>query len=88
MTTGHLYLSSPPRKLGFIAVDKSGLPLIKGMRILGFLEVPRRCRLGSDDDYEVEFVTLSGEIVSVVTVPPQSIRLVGLKEIAHARMVA
>ncbi len=38
--------------------------------------------------YEVEFLTLAGETVSVVTVPFGSVRPVGPKEIAHARMVA
>ena len=38
--------------------------------------------------YEVEFVTLSGETISVVTVPAPAVRPVGGKEIAHARMVA
>lgn len=38
--------------------------------------------------YEVEFVTLTGETVSVVTVPADSVRPVQQKEIAHARRVA
>ena len=38
--------------------------------------------------YEVEFVTLAGETVSVVTVPSHAVRAVGKREIAHARMVA
>jgi hypothetical protein len=38
--------------------------------------------------YDVEFVTLAGETVSVVTIPAQAVRLVRAKEIAHARMVA
>jgi hypothetical protein len=38
--------------------------------------------------YEVEFVTLAGETVSVVTVPAAGVRPVRAKEIAHARMVA
>jgi hypothetical protein len=38
--------------------------------------------------YEVEFVTLSGETISVVTVPASAVRPVGRKEIAHARLVA
>jgi Domain of unknown function (DUF4926) len=38
--------------------------------------------------FEVEFVTLAGETVSVVTVPAAALRPVGPKEIAHARMVA
>jgi len=38
--------------------------------------------------YEVEFVTLAGETVAVVTVRAQAVRPVGRNEIAHARMVA
>jgi hypothetical protein len=38
--------------------------------------------------YEVEFVTLTGETISVVMVPAHAVRAVGEKEIAHARMVA
>ncbi|MSO96708.1 MAG: DUF4926 domain-containing protein [Rhodospirillaceae bacterium] len=38
--------------------------------------------------FEVEFVTLSGETVSVLTVPATAVRTVGRNEIAHARMVA
>jgi hypothetical protein len=38
--------------------------------------------------YEVEFVTLTGETISVVTVPAHAVRTVSGKEIAHARMVA
>ncbi len=38
--------------------------------------------------FEVEFVTLAGETVSVVTVPAHAVRPVDPKEIAHARMVA
>jgi hypothetical protein len=38
--------------------------------------------------YEVEFVTLTGETISVVMVPARAVRAVGEKEIAHARMVA
>jgi hypothetical protein len=38
--------------------------------------------------FEVEFVTLAGETVSVVTVPASAVRPVGPKEIAHARAVA
>jgi hypothetical protein len=40
------------------------------------------------DGYEVEFVTLAGETISVETVPADRIRPVGRKEIAHARQVA
>jgi hypothetical protein len=38
--------------------------------------------------YEVEFSTLSGETLAVVTVPASAVRSVGKKEIAHAREVA
>ena len=38
--------------------------------------------------YEVEFVTLAGETVSVVTVPADNVRPVRQNEIAHARQVA
>ena len=38
--------------------------------------------------YEIEFVTLAGETVSVVTVPAEAVRPVRAKEIAHARIVA
>jgi len=38
--------------------------------------------------YEVEFVTLAGETVSVATVPASAVRPVKPGEIAHARMVA
>jgi Domain of unknown function (DUF4926) len=38
--------------------------------------------------YEVEFITLTGDTISVVTMPAQAVRPVRAKEIAHARMVA
>ncbi len=38
--------------------------------------------------YEIEFVTLTGDTVSVVTVPAETVRPVRGKEIAHARRVA
>jgi hypothetical protein len=38
--------------------------------------------------FEVEFVTLAGETVAVVTVRAKSVRPVRPKEIAHARLVA
>jgi hypothetical protein len=43
---------------------------------------------GRGAGYEVEFVTLAGETVSVVTVPASAVRAVRPKEIAHARLVA
>jgi hypothetical protein len=38
--------------------------------------------------FEVEFVTLGGETVSVVTLGADAVRPVGPREIAHARAVA
>jgi hypothetical protein len=38
--------------------------------------------------FEVEFATLAGETLAVVTVPANSIRPVGDNEIAHVRRVA
>ena len=38
--------------------------------------------------YEIEFVTLAGETVAVVTLPARSVRPARTKEIAHVRMVA
>jgi hypothetical protein len=38
--------------------------------------------------YEAEFVTLSGEIVAVVTVAARTVRAARKREIAHARLVA
>ena len=38
--------------------------------------------------YEVEFATLAGETLAVVTVPAGAVRPVGEKEIAHVRRVA
>ena len=43
---------------------------------------------GDGAGYEVEFVTLAGETVSVVTVPAPALRPVAAREIAHARRVA
>lgn len=43
---------------------------------------------GEGAGYEVEFVTLAGETVSVVTVPSDAVRAVRANEIAHARLVA
>jgi hypothetical protein len=37
--------------------------------------------------YEVEFVTLDGETVAVVTLLPTQVRSIGHGEIAHARAV-
>jgi hypothetical protein len=37
--------------------------------------------------YEVEFVTLEGETVAVLSLAPEQIRPVGHREIAHARLV-
>ncbi|MBM4050406.1 MAG: DUF4926 domain-containing protein [Planctomycetes bacterium] len=35
--------------------------------------------------YEVEFITLDGETVAVVSLSPSQIRPIGRREIAHAR---
>jgi len=43
---------------------------------------------GDGAGYEIEFVTLTGETISVVTVPAWAVRPVRAKEIAHARAVA
>jgi len=37
--------------------------------------------------YEVEFMTLDGETVAVVSLSPDHVRPVGRREIAHARLV-
>jgi Domain of unknown function (DUF4926) len=37
--------------------------------------------------YEVEFVTLAGETIAVVSLSPQKVRPVGRREIAQARLV-
>jgi hypothetical protein len=37
--------------------------------------------------YEVEFVTLDGETVAVVSLKPDQVRRVAQREIAHARKV-
>jgi hypothetical protein len=37
--------------------------------------------------YEVEFMTLDGETVAVVSLSPDQVRPVGHREIAHARLV-
>jgi len=42
----------------------------------------------ADAGFEVEFATLAGETLVVVTVPANSIRPVGDNEIAHVRRVA
>ena len=38
--------------------------------------------------YEVEFTTLTGETVAVLTLPPDAVRPVREREILHAREVA
>ena len=43
---------------------------------------------GEGAGYEVEFLTLAGETVSVVTLAASAVRPVRKKEIAHARAVA
>ncbi len=37
--------------------------------------------------YEVEFVSLTGETLAVVSVPADRVRPIGEREIAHARVV-
>ncbi len=37
--------------------------------------------------YEVEFLTLDGETVAVISLTPEQVRPVGQREIAHARLV-
>lgn len=37
--------------------------------------------------YEVEFVTLDGETVAVISLSPEQVRPIGPHEIAHARPV-
>lgn len=37
--------------------------------------------------YEVEFITLDGETVAVISLTPEQVRPVGHREIAHARLV-
>ncbi len=41
-----------------------------------------------DAGYEVEFMTLHGETIAVVTLDPDAVRPIGEREIAHARVVA
>jgi hypothetical protein len=43
---------------------------------------------GTGAGYEVEFTTLAGETLAVVTVPANAVRPVGDDEIAHVRRVA
>lgn len=50
---------------------------------VGWVVLVHRDRAG----FEVEFVTLAGETVSVVTVPADALRPVAPNEIAHVRMV-
>jgi hypothetical protein len=38
--------------------------------------------------YEVEFMTLDGETVAVLSLSPDQVRPVARREIAHARLVA
>lgn len=41
----------------------------------------------ADQGYEVEFMTLTGETVAVVSLFPEQVRPVGPREITHARPV-
>jgi hypothetical protein len=38
--------------------------------------------------FEVEFMTLEGETVTVITLPSSQVRAVGKRDIAHARKLA
>jgi hypothetical protein len=40
---------------------------------------------GDGKGYEVEFVSLDGETMAVVSLPPSQVRPIGHREIAHAR---
>lgn len=42
---------------------------------------------GDGKGYEVEFVTLDGETMAVISLPPSQVRPIGRREIAHARIV-
>lgn len=42
----------------------------------------------NNQGYEVEFCTLEGETVAVVTLSAEQVRPIGPREIAHARTVA
>ena len=44
--------------------------------------------LHSADGYEVEFMTLDGQTLAVVSLLPKQVRSVGRREIAQARAVA
>ena len=37
--------------------------------------------------YEVEFMTLDGETVAVVSLSPDQVRPIGRREVAHARLL-
>lgn len=50
---------------------------------IGTVVLVHRGRAG----YEIEFMTLTGETVAVVSLLPTQIRAIGEKEIAHARAV-
>jgi hypothetical protein len=41
-----------------------------------------------DRGYEVEFVTLDGETLAVVSLSAEQVRPIGRREIAHARAVS
>lgn len=43
---------------------------------------------GGGKGFEVEFLTLTGETLAVVTVPADAVRAVSADEIAHVRHVA
>ena len=39
------------------------------------------------EGYEVEFITLSGEMVAVTSLRPAQLRPIGNREVAHARSI-
>lgn len=43
---------------------------------------------GNNEGYEVEFTTLNGETIAVVTLLPSQIRPIARREIAHSRILA
>ena len=43
---------------------------------------------GAGKAFEVEFTTLAGDTIAVVTVDAEDLRPIGAREIAHARAVA
>ena len=48
----------------------------------------RRARASAGHSYEVEFTTLSGDTVAIVTLDASDVRPVETREIVHARAVS